>query len=92
MADNHSGPGGQVSRLGIRRLVAERVRWLRQSRGWSQEDLAAHAGMHRTYIGAIERSERNPSLESLERLAHALSVSVVDLLAEVPSGRPRRLG
>ncbi len=44
---------------------------LRKSQGWSQEDLAAHAEVHRTYIGGIERGERNPTLETIHKLARA---------------------
>lgn len=47
----------------------------------SQEDLAELAGLHRTYVGAIERGERNVSIDNIERLAAALGVDVVDLLA-----------
>jgi transcriptional regulator with XRE-family HTH domain len=51
-----------------------RVRKLRESKGWSQEKLAAEAGLDRTYIGSVERGERNISLINIYRIAKALSI------------------
>ncbi|MCI0329563.1 MAG: helix-turn-helix domain-containing protein [candidate division Zixibacteria bacterium] len=48
----------------------------------SQEELAARAGVHRTYIGMIERAEKNISLENIERLAKALNVKIKDLFKD----------
>lgn len=48
--------------------------------GLSQEALADHAGIHRTYVGCVERSEKNISIDSLERLAKALNVEVGELV------------
>ena len=45
-----------------------------------REELAAIAGLHRTYVGSIERGERNVSIDNIERLAGALGLDVVDLL------------
>ena len=50
----------------------------------SQEDLAELSGLHRTYVGSVERGERNVSIDNMERLAGALRVDVVDLLASLP--------
>ncbi|MBS1823158.1 MAG: helix-turn-helix domain-containing protein [Acidobacteria bacterium] len=65
-----------------RKIVAQNVRALRLARKLSQEKLAEHSGLHRTYVGSIERAERNISLENIDRLAAALGVAAVDLLAE----------
>jgi len=57
-----------------------RVKKLRVKNNWSQEELAKRAGLHRTYIGSIERSERNVSLINIERIAKALKVKISDLV------------
>lgn len=61
--------------------VARHMRALRADQGISQEALAAKVELHRTYIGSIERSERNASLDNIERIAHALGVDICDLLS-----------
>jgi transcriptional regulator with XRE-family HTH domain len=65
----------------LRRVLADNVRRLRGELAFSQEALAAEAGLHRTYIGAIERAERNVSLDNIARLARALRVEPSALLA-----------
>jgi transcriptional regulator with XRE-family HTH domain len=57
---------------------------LREQRGWTQERLASEAGLHRAYIGQIERGEKNIGLKNLEKIANALNVSVRVLL-DVPN-------
>lgn len=64
----------------LRRTVAENVRRLRRDLAMSQEELAGQAHLHRTYVGAIERAERNLSLDNIERLAVALKVTPAALL------------
>ncbi len=64
----------------IRAILAKNVRSFRQEHGYSQEELADLCDLHRTYIGSVEREERNVSLSTLEVLAHALKVSVPELL------------
>ena len=60
---------------------ARNLRAKRKARRLSQEEIAAIAGLHRTYVGAIERGERNVSIDNIERLASALDLDVIDLLA-----------
>lgn len=69
-------------KLSARELVARNIRELRQERGWSQDELAARAGLHRTYIGTIERAEQSITVDSMEKLAAALSVKVARLLED----------
>ncbi len=63
-------------------IVAQNLRVLRAARGLSQEKLAERASLHRTYVGSVERGERNVSLDNIDRLAKALNVQAVDLLTE----------
>ena len=65
----------------IRIRFGARVRQLRNGRGWSQEELADRAGLHRTYIGSIERGEQNISLLNIEKLAATLGVSLAELFS-----------
>ncbi|WP_028225106.1 helix-turn-helix domain-containing protein [Paraburkholderia ferrariae] len=65
------------------------VRRLRESHGWSQERLAEHAGLNRTYVGEIERATVIASIVTVEKLARAFGVSLDDLLGAaiaVPAG------
>ena len=66
----------------------ERVRSLRHSSGLSQDALADVCGLDRTYVGGIERGERNPSLRNIARLALALGVSLAELLQGVSPNDP----
>ena len=63
------------------------VRFLRQSQGISQEDFAARVGIHRTYIGDVERGERNLGLVNVGRIADALGVTLSALMVEVERQR-----
>ncbi|WP_081436220.1 helix-turn-helix domain-containing protein [Magnetococcus marinus] len=51
-----------------------RLRELRQSKGFSQDAFSKHSGLHRTYIGGIERGERNPTLTTILKISYALSI------------------
>jgi transcriptional regulator with XRE-family HTH domain len=64
----------------LRKNFAANLRREREARGLSQESLAHEAGLHRTYVGSVERGERNISLDNVERLAHALGVEPADLM------------
>ena len=65
-----------------RRLFASNLRGMRESLGLSQEALADASQLHRTYVGAVERGERNISIDNIDRLARALGVSPSKLLEE----------
>lgn len=67
-----------------RKVFAKRLRQIRQIKGLSQEELAHMAGLHRTYVGSVERSERNVSIDNMERFAQALEVDITELLREEP--------
>ncbi|SCW86720.1 DNA-binding transcriptional regulator, XRE-family HTH domain [Paenibacillus tianmuensis] len=62
------------------RLLGERIRVLREKRGYSQETLGFKAGLHRNYISQLELAQRNPTYTTLLKIANALSVDVIDLL------------
>lgn len=72
MKRTHKGPARDVLAANMRRLRAER--------GVSQEQLAFEAGMNRTYLSAIERSERNVSIDNIARIAGALGIQPWELL------------
>jgi len=63
------------------RRFARNLRRLRNAAGLSQEELAARAGLHRTYVSSIERANRNVSIENIFALAAALKCDARDLLA-----------
>lgn len=56
------------------------MRAIRREKGWSQEELADRAGVHRTYISGVERLVRNPTITVVERIAKALGVGVGELV------------
>ena len=66
----------------LRTILAENLRQFRKTQGYSQEELASRCELHRTYIGSVEREERNVSLSTLEVLATALGVGVPELLTQ----------
>ena len=73
----------------IQGRFGSRVRQLRENAGWSQEKLADECGLHRTYMGGIERGERNPSLKNIASIADALGVTLSELFRfrdRVPPG------
>ena len=66
--------------MNIRERVGGNVRRLRAEEGWSQEDYAERAGIHRTYVSDIERGPRNPTIEVVENLARPFGTSAGALL------------
>ena len=73
----------------LRRQVAANIRRVRLGRGLSQEALAHESGFHRTFIGQVERAETNVSIDSLERIAHALQRPAYELLTPHPCSDAR---
>jgi len=65
----------------LRNVLARNVRQLRHERGLSQEELADRAGLHRTYVGSIERGERNLTVDNIEKIAKGLGIDAALLLA-----------
>lgn len=85
-----SKPSGKplIDKPNAHALLARKVRFLRFLRGWTQEDLAIAAGLHRSYVSVIERGASNLSLNNVERLAEALEVDVAELFVESPNRQP----
>jgi transcriptional regulator with XRE-family HTH domain len=71
--------------LTARQLFSQNVRRARVAKGFSQEDLAELAGLHRNYVGGVERGERNISIDNMEKLARALDTTIAKLVPGVPS-------
>lgn len=65
--------------MNLPKIVGLKIKEIRKSKGWTQEQLAETASIHYSYIGGIERGERNISLETLQKIIDALEVSAVEL-------------
>ncbi|MDP6223279.1 MAG: helix-turn-helix transcriptional regulator [Candidatus Micropelagos thuwalensis] len=63
----------------IKKIFGARVRTLRTEKGWSQEDFAFECGVHKTYIGPVERGERNISLENIKKMANTFRIDIAEL-------------
>ena len=70
--------------------LGRRLRGLREQRGWSQEELAFKCGLHRTYIGAVERGEYNVTLLTLRKITDKLGISLADAVRSISGRRSRR--
>ena len=68
--------------MSLRAVVARNLRVLRKQKGFTQEELAYNAGINRNYVGQIERKEKSPTVDILEKLAVALEVKAIDLFKE----------
>lgn len=64
----------------INKKTGLNIRKYREKKGWTQEQLAFEANLHRAYIGQIERGEKNIGLQNLEKIAKALKVSIKELM------------
>ncbi len=82
MEDERADQAGQeeAHKLGAR------IRQLRVACGWTQEQLAEHAGVHYKYLGDVERGVRNPALFNITRIARALGVPVATLFMDEREG------
>lgn len=67
------------ARNSLQVLFGQRVRHLRKAKGFSQEEFAAHCQLDRTYVGGIERGERNVALRNIQEIAQALDLSISEL-------------
>jgi transcriptional regulator with XRE-family HTH domain len=67
----------------ITKVLGRRIRSCRTSKGLSQEKLAELSGCHSTYIGQIERGEKNATIESIEKICSALNVSLSELFEKI---------
>lgn len=65
--------------------IGENIRLLRVKKGFSQEQLALNAGINTSYVGQIERGEKNPTIKILERISSALGITLLDLLTNAYS-------
>jgi transcriptional regulator with XRE-family HTH domain len=74
----------------IRAAFGRRLRELRKARGLSQEELAHRAGLHYTYLGGVERGERNPALKNITALAGALDISLAEFFSPFVENLPKR--
>ena len=70
-----------MSNKDIRKIIGDNVRFLRLQLKLSQEKLAFRTGLHRTYIGGIERGERNPTILTIAKIAKALDVNPQELIS-----------
>lgn len=64
--------------------MARNLRILRNQKGLSQEELAFQAGINRNYVGQIERKEKSPTVDMIEKLATALDIEPIEIFSKVP--------
>ena len=72
-----------MAKVSAKTLFGRTVRTLREARGYSQEELAERATLHRNYVGSLERGERNVAIENIVKLAKALSVRPGELFEDI---------
>jgi transcriptional regulator with XRE-family HTH domain len=66
--------------MDVRRRLGENLKRLRRAKGWSQEEFGERAGLHRTYVSAIERGVQNPTITVVEKLAQTLETTIGELV------------
>jgi len=71
-----------MNKSNVLEKFGEKLKEYRKSKGLSQEELAEKANLHRTYIGMIERAEKNITLLNIEKIANALDIKITSLLNE----------
>lgn len=69
--------------LNLQKKLGKRIRQLRKARGYSQESFAFDCGLHRTYVGCIERGEKNITVSNLEKVAKTLNLGMEDLFKDL---------
>ena len=80
--------------LDLASVLGDRIRELRRKKGFSQESFADHCGLHRTYMGGIERGEHNLTIQTALTIATGLGITLsklftgIEELAQVQSGQP----
>lgn len=67
--------------MDIRARLARNLRRNREAKGWSQEEFADRAGIHRTYVSDLEGGKRNPTISVVERLAKPFGITASDILS-----------
>lgn len=67
----------------LQKVLGERIRTLRSNKGFSQESFADHCGLHRTYMGGIERGERNLTIQTVFTVAKGLDMTLSELLNDI---------
>ena len=77
--------GKFMATIDLKTLLGMAIKTRRTALGISQEELAHRAGLHRTYVSDLERGARNPSIESIEKLAQALQISISELFEKTPN-------
>ena len=75
-------------RMDVRQRVGLNIQRLRRARGLSQEELAAEAGVHQTYLSGVEGGKRNPSVVVLQRIAVALASDIEAICKRITPSRP----
>jgi transcriptional regulator with XRE-family HTH domain len=78
--------------LSARQIFSQNVRKTRIAKGLSQEDLAELSGLHRNYVGGVERGERNIAVDNMEKIAKALATTIPKLLQEPTTAKSSKGG